>query len=381
MSRSAWIEDRAGRGGMRWRARYRSPDARIRSKSFARKPDAQRWLDQQIAALGNSEWVDPQRGKLLFAAWANQVTASRAHLAETTRSRDNTYLRTMVLPHLGNLPLAQIRPSDLRTMVAALSADGKAPATVRKAYQLAALILRHAVSDDLITRSPARGINLPSMRETETEIRFLDHPQVAELHEAIHPRFRVAVSLGAYAGLRLGETTGLRVDNLDLLRRRLTITHSLTNLNGRAELGPTKTKASRRTIPIGQRLCDELAAHLTEYGTGPQGVVMSSPQGSWVRASSWRYRFWHPAVEASIGRPLRYHDLRHTHAAFLIAQGEHPKTIQDRLGHSSIVVTMDTYGHLLPGVAAEVADRLDQAAASATAEAQNEHEVRVLARS
>ena len=127
MSRSAWIEDRAGRthngkkvGGRRWRARYRSPDRKIRSKSFARKPDAQRWLDQQIAALGNSEWVDPERGKLLFAAWAKQVTGSRAHLAETTRSRDDTYLRTMVLPHLGNLPLAQIRPSDLRTMVAAL---------------------------------------------------------------------------------------------------------------------------------------------------------------------------------------------------------------------------------------------------------------------
>ena len=355
---------------MRWRARYRGPDARIRSKSFARKPDAQRWLDQQIAALGNSEWVDPERGKLLFAAWASQVMGSRAHLAETTRSRDDTYLRTMILPHLGNLPLAQIRPSDLRTMVAALSADGKTPATVRKAYQLAALILRHAVSDDLIARSPARGINLPSMRETETEIRFLSVGEVAELHEAIHPRFRVAVTLGAYAGLRLGETLGLQTDNLNLLRRTLTVTHSLTNHNGTVSLGATKTKGSRRTISLGQALCDELAAHLTEYGTGPQGVVMSSPQGSWVRASSWRYRFWHPAVETSVGRPLRYHDLRHTHAALLIAQGAHPKAIQTRLGHSSIIVTMDTYGHLMEGLDADLADKLNEQATTAAAQHQ-----------
>ncbi|TDI56546.1 MAG: site-specific integrase [Acidobacteria bacterium] len=151
---------------------------------------------------------------------------------------------------------------------------------------------------------------------------------IAYRHEAIHPRFRVAVSLGAYAGLRLGETLGLQKDNLDLLRRTLTVTHSLTNHNGAVSLGATKTKGSRRTISLGQALCDELAAHLTEYGTGPQGVVMSSPQGSWVRASSWRYRFWHPAVETSVGRPLRYHDLRHTHAALLIAQGAHPKAIQ-----------------------------------------------------
>ena len=84
-------------------------------------------------------------------------------------------------------------------------------------------------------------------------------------------------------------------------------------------------------------------------------------------------RFWHPAVETSIGRPLRYHDLRHTHAALLIAQGAHPKAIQTRLGHSSIIVTMDTYGHLMEGLdadIADIADKLNEQATTAAAQHQ-----------
>ena len=104
---------------------------------------------------------------------------------------------------------------------------------------------------------------------------------------------------------------------------------------------------------------EELAAHLAEFGTRPEGVVVSSPQGSWVRASSWRQRYWNPAVEASVGRPFRFHDLRHTHAVFLIAQGAHAKAIQTRFGHSSIVVTMDTYGHLLDGLDEDLAENLE----------------------
>lgn len=111
---------------------------------------------------------------------------------------------------------------------------------------------------------------------------------------------------------------------------------------------------------LSQTLVDEVASHLAEYGTGPEGVVVSSPKGSWVRASSWRQRFWNPAVEAAgLSRPLRFHDLRHSHASWLIAEGAHAKAIQERLGHSSITVTMDTYGHLMPEIDEGLADLLD----------------------
>lgn len=370
MARSAWIDDRAGRKtpngkkvqGLRWRARYRTPSGQVRSKSFAQKAEARAWLDAQLGTVAKGDWTDPSAGKIPFGEWAAVVMAGRAHLAATTRSRDESYLRNLVLPHLGDLPLAAIRPAHLRAMVSALAADGKAPATVRKAYQIAALILNQAVNDDRLARTPARSVKLPSLRDhqSESEIRakFLTHAEVARLHETIAPRYRLAVSLGAYAGLRQGEAFGLRVADLDLLRRRLTISHSLTNLNGAVSLGPTKTRSSRRTISLPTFVVDEIAAHLSVFGTGPEGVVLSSPTGSWLRASSWRHRFWRPAtVAAGVGR-VRFHDLRHTHASWLVAQGAHPKALQERLGHSSIVVTMDTYAHLMEGIDADLADKL-----------------------
>ena len=366
--RSRWIEDRKGRttadgrpvGGKRWRARYRTPDGGKKSKAFATKIEAERWLDQQTASIARGDWVDPTAGKVLFSEFAAEVHASRVHLAATTKARDETYLRTMVLPHLGDLPLAGVRPTHLRRLVSELTADGKAPATVRKAYQLASLILTQAVNDDRIARTPARGVKLPSLRESESEIRVLTHAQVATLREAMHPRFRVAVSLGAYAGLRAGEVFGLQAKSLDMLRRRLAVETTLTNLNGRVSLGPPKTRASRRSVSLSRTLVDELAAHLATFGIGPEGVVVSSPKGSWVRASSWRQRYWNPAVEAAgLSRPLRFHDLRHTHASWLIAEGAHAKAIQERLGHSSITVTMDTYGHLMPEIDEGLADVLD----------------------
>jgi integrase len=379
MSRNGWIEDRRDRktkdgkpmGGARWRAKYRTPDGRTRSKSFPTKVEAERWLDSQKVARDRGEWVDPNAGKVLFGDYADEVAEGRAHLAATTRERDRSYMANLVLPQLGKLPLSAVTPGHLRKMVASLSAEGYAPATVRKAYQLAALVLSQAVLDDKLARTPARGVDLPSDRNsrepgTESEIRVLDPSQVAALHEAIDPRYRVAVSLGAFAGLRLGEALGLQVQSLDLLRRRLTVAATLTNLNGSVSLGPPKTKASRRTLALPAFLAEELAAHLATFGTGPEGVVLSSPKGSWVRASSWRRRFWHPAIESSgVGRPFRYHELRHTHASWLIEQGAHAKAIQTRLGHSSIVVTMDTYGHLMPGMDEALAEGLGVLAVTA----------------
>ena len=251
MSRSAWIEDRAGRGGMRWRARYRGPDKRIRSKSFARKVDAQTWLDAQVATLARGEWVDPTGGKLLFSEWAETVMAGRTHLAPTSYARDEGYLRSAILPRFGDREIATITPADIRQLVSELLGEGKAPATVHKVYQITNLIFRQAVNDGKLARTPVRGVDLPSLRGQD-EMRFLTADEVATLADAIEPRFRGMVSLAAYGGLRLGEICGLVADqDLDFLRGTVTVRRTLTDLRGQVSLGPTKTRASRRTVSHG----------------------------------------------------------------------------------------------------------------------------------
>ena len=158
--------------------------------------------------------------------------------------------------------------------------------------------------------------------------------------------------------MRWGELAGLQVAGIDMLRRRLTVRTALIEATGsRPVLGSPKTKASERTISLPNVVIDYLGVHLAAHPPA-DGLVWTTDDGAFLRRGSFG-RIWRAAVAASVGPPCRIHDLRHTHAAWLIAAGEHPKTIQTRLGHSSIQVTIDRYGHLMDGLDERTADRLD----------------------
>ena len=166
------------------------------------------------------------------------------------------------------------------------------------------------------------------------------------------------VLTAAYTGLRPGETAGLRIESVDLLRRSIIVSGTISEVRGKVHFGPPKTKRSARTVAISRSLAQEIGTHIGHYAS-PAGWIFPSPNGQPLRRTNFRRRIWLPAIAAAGFEPLRFHDLRHTHAAVLIAQGEHPKVISERLGHSSITVTLDVYGHLMPGMDEAVAERLD----------------------
>ncbi len=173
-------------------------------------------------------------------------------------------------------------------------------------------------------------------------MRFLTAGEVLEVADVIAEPYRALVLTAAYAGCRFRELAGLRVHRLDLLRRTLTVAEALSDVRGQVRLSPPKTAAARRQVALPKFLTDELEGHLVRWPPASEGFVFTAPEGGPLRRTNVRRREWLPAVRASVGEPLRFHDLRHTHAALLIAQGEHPKVIQLRLGHSSIQVTLDT---------------------------------------
>ena len=339
-----------------YRIRFRTPDGRSRSKSFKRRVDADAFAATVETSKLQGTYTDPALGKTRFGEWAKHVQASRVNLAPSTRARDDAYFRNFILPAFADQPLSRVNPLQVQSWVSTLLSKDYAPATIRKAYQLLSTAFDAAVTSDLIPRSPCRGIRLP--KETRDEMRFLSPEEVEKLADAIHPRYRALVLTGAYTGLRPGELLGLKVDRLDMLRRQLRVVEALTEVKGQIRLGPPKSKASRRTVTMPTFLVDELAQHLARYHD-PDGWVFSSPQGGPIRRTNFRRRFWIPAVRASVGEPLRLHDLRHSHAAMLIAQGVHPKVLEDRLGHASITTTLDTYGHLMSGLDEAAADALD----------------------
>ena len=340
-----------------WQVRYRDPSGRQRAKSFPKKSDALRFANLVEADKTRGEWTDPISGRVTFGEWADQVMASRVNIAVATTTRDHHVMNSLVLPHFEHLRLATVTPVVVQKWVNQLMADGYAPTTISKAYQLVSLVFDAATNSDMIVKTPCRRINLP--KQTRREMRFLEPGDVHHLAETIDPHFRVLILTAAGTGLRWGELAGLKAERLDMLRKSLIVVETLTEVRGTLASAPPKTAASRRSVALPAFLVEELAHHLADQPT--EGPVFRSSDGGPLRRTNFRSRYWLPAVRSSVGEPCRFHDLRHSHAATLIAEGVHPKVIQERLGHASIRTTLDTYGHLFAGLDEAAADALDAA--------------------
>jgi integrase len=352
----ATIEKRVRNGKTTYRVRYRDPAGRQRSKVFGRKADAQRFLNESETAKARGTWTDPALGRVLFRDWLGEWWATTTNLRATTRERDESLLRRHALPRFGDAPLAAISQRDVRAWVADLSAGPLAPASVQKVYQLVGKVMGAAVDAGMIPQTPCRRVPLPKVEREE--MRFLTSAEVATLADAIAPRYRALVLVGAYGGLRIGELAGLRRSRVDPLRGTVTVAEIITEPKGRLKIGPPKTRASRRTVGLPRFVAEELAAHLAGRGD-PEAFVFTAPEGGPLRVHGFRARVWRPATRRADLDGLRIHDLRHTAVALWIAAGANPKEVSARAGHASVSFTLDRYGHLYPEADTALRDRLD----------------------
>ena len=348
----------------KYQVRYRDPSGREHAKNFERKMDAERYLTSVEAEKLQGSWVDPRLGRITFGEWAAVSEATLGNRRPTTLARDEASLRNHVLPFFRTMKLHAVRPSDVRRWMGEMESKGLAASTIRKAYQIVARTFAAAVDDGRLAQSPCRSIRLPRIERAQP--RFLSAAEVVNLGDATDPRYSTLVLAGAYTGLRFGELATLRVQRVDLLRRTLRVQETLVEVGGHLSFGPPKTRASRRSVVVPRFLAERISLQIERF-PDPTDLVFTSPEGGPLRRTNFRRRVWRPAVEASIGQPCTFHDLRHTHAALLISEGCHPKVIQERMGHGSIRVTLDTYGHLFDGLDEAAADSLDAVFGSATA--------------
>jgi len=334
------------RGTGRWRARYRDPNGTERSRTFKRKPDAERFLVEMEAKKLRGEWRDPALGRITYAEWCDRYFEAALHKRPTTMARDRQVNSKHFMPAFGNRALSSLTPIDVRSVVAAM-ADRLAPATVRTNYGVLRAILTAAVDADMIGASPCRGVKLPSGRAKD--IRFLAPDEVRCLADAMPSDYRAMVFLAAIMGLRWSEIAGLRVGRIDFLRRTVEVSETCTEVDGKFVFGDVKTVASRRTLAMPDFVVTELAEHLRRVGRpGTDQLVFRAPAGGPLRRSLFRTRVWDPAVAAAGLGGLTFHHLRHSSVGLLIEVGAHPRVIQARLGHASVRTTMDVYGHVLP---------------------------------
>lgn len=297
--------------------------------------------------------------------WIGQwLPSRRADLRATSFARLEQVVNTHVLPKFGKRRLSTLTNAEVRAWVAELQEgtdDRKAlsAATTRKATFALRAALDAAVADRRLSVNPAANVPLPS--EKAAEQRFLSREEVDALADAIDPRYRVVVLLGALCGMRWGEIAGLRRSRVDVLGKRITVDQTAIQIDGQPlAFGEPKTRGSRRVIPVARSVMVQIEQHMNEMvGPEPDALLVTGSRGPALhRGTFWR-EAWKPAVAACGLEGLRVHDLRHTYVSLLIASGANVKQVSTWAGHSSVTTTLDIYTHLFHDDGDDIADRMD----------------------
>ncbi len=290
------------------------------------------------------------------------------HLGATTRAKYSDGIDRLSRLDVYTLPVRRCTQATLSALILALQngAGGGRPIALRTAIALTEslrMALAWAAQRQLIPINPLAGAQLPKTEKRQQ--RILSEDDIADLVKASeHNPFRIPLLLALYGGLRREESAALRWQDVDFKRRTVTIHQALTRTSSGAEvLKAPKTSTSARTVSLPRFVMDEL--RLSQKACDR---VCATPAGQPYRLDSYPQAVRRlidrvNAARQGTSRPpmpqATYHDLRHTHAAMLIRMGVQPKVIQERLGHSSIKMTMDLYGYLMPGLQESVADALD----------------------
>lgn len=291
-----------------------------------------------------------------------------------TRASYRTQLRRHIAPTLGSYPVPVISYRHVAGWVRSLSDSGLSPKTIANIHGLLSASMSTAVRLGYRTDNPCVGVQLPKSQLTQDEMTVLTRGEFALLLSHVQPHYQPLVLLLVATGLRWGEATALTPGDLDLFVSppTLRVTKAWKRDGDRHwYVGPPKTKRARRTVSLPDELVDVLMP--LAVGKSADALLFTNTVGQQISSSRFWTTTWTPALDAAT-RPLRadgtpdldaprltkrprVHDLRHTHASWMIAAGTDLFVLQRRLGHESITTTTETYAHLLP----------DQQAAAAAA--------------
>lgn len=372
--------------GSRYRVRYRTPDRSQSSKrAFKTKKEAVAWAATLEVSINRGEYIDPNAGKVpvadLATRWLENKKASMK--PSSYRVLEVTYA-VYVEPRWGRTPIQGIKPSAVETWIAEMSAGTAVTVRKRKrgsgtgeptpvsatvvlrALGVLAGVLDSAVRDGRLAKNPARGATNRPRKVSNKARRYLTHAEVVSLAEATPTEMhRALIMTLAYTGLRWGEAVGLRVRDLNMLRRRIHVSRAAVEVGGKVEVGLPKSHENR-SVPFPSFLTAPLSALCVNKG--PDDLVFAGRFGSYLRrpdTSTGAVSWFTTALDRAGLERLTPHDLRHTAASLAISSGAHVKAVQRMLGHKSAAMTLDTYADLFDDDLDAVAERMEAGALGA----------------
>ncbi|MGD9997504.1 MAG: tyrosine-type recombinase/integrase [Ilumatobacteraceae bacterium] len=313
-------------------------------------------------------------GELLTNTW---VPHKRRQLRATTAYRYAWFVERYIRPALGQVPLRRLRADHLDHLYDTLESaggrggQGLAPKTVHEVHAVVRASLDHAVERRLVDRNVAHRTKDRRRPPASCAARSWTAPELnAFLTAARGQRLFPALHLAAHTGMRRGEIVGLKWSDLSVAHSRLSVSRTVQNVGGRPVEFGVKTRTSRRSVELDRATLDELMQwrrRLDRNGLpcGPDDWMFCNAAGRFLNPESISQLFERIVQRNGLPR-IRFHDLRHTHASLLVADGTAIKVVSERLGHAHPAFTMHTYQHVLPGMSAAAAERFATLVADAS---------------
>jgi len=371
--RSLWI----------YQVSFKDDKGKRKRKKFAAKT-RQEAMDKGISFLvSTGAKVDTSRAEMTVAEWISDwlLRLAKPRLRPRTLEKYISSFKNYILPQLGLTRLCDLNTVIIQNHFNTLLIDGRSdnrglsPSTVSAARRYFALAIDDAIREGIMVQNPVRMTKAPRIQRREIVV--LDKFEIDNLVKAAgeidHPfmsvMMPVLISLAVRTGLRQGEVFGLKWEDVDFINTCVMVKRSLAHVVGRgAVFQETKTKTSRRKVLLmsedvemlqkyrkWQRSYAEDLGDMFEW----HNLVFTSPFGAPISPTNFSRRYFKPLIKkCRIADGFTFHCLRHTHATLLLQQGVNPKIVQERLGHSSIKVTMDTYSHVLPDMQKQAVEAL-----------------------
>lgn len=292
----------------------------------------------------------------------------KPRVTEQTHASYERLLKIHIRPKLGRGRLTSIKVDDVQRVLGTMQERDLSPRTVRYAHAVLSMAFRKAIELDLRVKNPCDFVELPRQIKKETLAMSPDQA-AAFLKAAANDRLGIVLEFGLITGMRPEEYLGLYWSDIDLSRGTATVQRALVWLKGGCRFGEPKTRGSRRSIPLPRTLIDRLKAHRREQlehkmklgaAYSSMDLVFATEIGTPIHYRNLSQRHYTKILSAAgLGdEGFVLYSLRHSCATLLLASGENPKVVAERLGHASVKMTLDTYSHVLPDMQKSASDRL-----------------------
>jgi integrase len=284
-------------------------------------------------------------------------TVGKNKLRPRTQEMYGSFLKVHIIPSLGKIKLKDLRADHIQNFCKQKLESGLSRRTVQLLNSTLKTSLKHAVKWGYIIKNPSDLVTAP--RPAKKAPSFYNKDQLNTFLDAVKGhRWELIYKLLVFCGFREGEVLGIHIEDCSLENRVINVRHQVLTLKGGLVISEPKTESSKRPVTLPEAVYHDLKRHIEQLDR-KQGLLFTTSSGKPISPRNF-IRHFKQVIEANNLPPLTVHGLRHSHASLLLAAGVNPKVVQERLGHSSIVLTLSTYSHIIPSLQEEAAQKLDK---------------------